>query len=52
MACHQFNFLERLDVLAGAGKGAMFLLNSLYGPDEVWDHLPTDGAAADHRASS
>jgi pyruvate-ferredoxin/flavodoxin oxidoreductase len=40
VACHQFNFLERLDVLAGAGKGAVFLLNSLYGPDEVWNHLP------------
>ena len=26
--------------LAGAGKGAVFLLNSLYGPDEVWNHLP------------
>ncbi|MEI8188966.1 MAG: pyruvate:ferredoxin (flavodoxin) oxidoreductase [candidate division NC10 bacterium] len=40
VACHQFNFLERLDVLNGAGPGAVFLLNSLYGPDEVWDHLP------------
>ena len=40
VACHQFTFLERLDMLTGAGTGAMFLLNSLYGPDEVWDHLP------------
>ncbi len=40
VACHQFSFLERLDVLNGAGPGAVFLLNSLYGPDEVWDHLP------------
>jgi len=40
VACHQFSFLERLDVLKGAEPGATFLLNSLYGPDEVWDHLP------------
>ncbi|HEX7629182.1 MAG TPA: pyruvate:ferredoxin (flavodoxin) oxidoreductase, partial [Candidatus Methylomirabilis sp.] len=40
VACHQFSFLERLDVLREAGPGATFLLNSQYGPDEVWDHLP------------
>jgi pyruvate-ferredoxin/flavodoxin oxidoreductase len=40
IACHQFYFLERLDVLAYAAAGATFLLNSPYGPTEVWDHLP------------
>lgn len=40
VACHQFSFLERIDVLKGAERGATFLLNSIYGPDEVWDHLP------------
>jgi pyruvate-ferredoxin/flavodoxin oxidoreductase len=40
VACHQFSFLERLDVLKAARPGATFLLNSLYGPDEVWDKLP------------
>jgi pyruvate-ferredoxin/flavodoxin oxidoreductase len=40
VACHQFSFLERLDVLKAAEKGATFLLNSTFGPDEVWDHLP------------
>ena len=40
IACHQFGFLERIDVLAHAEEGASFLLNSPYGPDEVWDHLP------------
>ncbi len=40
VGCHQFHFLERLDVLRLAGPGAVFLLNSPYGPDEVWDHLP------------
>jgi pyruvate-ferredoxin/flavodoxin oxidoreductase len=40
MRCHDFNFLERLDVLKIAAPGAIFLLNSAYGPDLVWDHLP------------
>jgi pyruvate-ferredoxin/flavodoxin oxidoreductase len=40
VACHQFSFLERIDVLKCAEPGATFLLNSIYGPDEVWDHLP------------
>ena len=40
VACHQFSFLERLDVLKAAEKGATFLLNSPFGPDEVWDHMP------------
>jgi pyruvate-ferredoxin/flavodoxin oxidoreductase len=40
VACHQFTFLERLDVLKAAEPGATFLLNSPHGPDAVWDHLP------------
>jgi pyruvate-ferredoxin/flavodoxin oxidoreductase len=40
VACHQFGFLERLDVLEAAEPGATFLLNSHFGPGEVWDHLP------------
>ena len=42
VACHQFGFLEKYDVLEYAKPGAVFLLNSLYGPDEVWDHLPVE----------
>jgi pyruvate-ferredoxin/flavodoxin oxidoreductase len=40
VACHQFTFLSRFDVLQVAEPGAIFLLNSPYGPDDVWDHLP------------
>ncbi|MCC6445785.1 MAG: pyruvate:ferredoxin (flavodoxin) oxidoreductase [Armatimonadetes bacterium] len=40
VACHQFNFLERINVLEAAAEGAVFLLNSTFGPDEVWDQLP------------
>ena len=42
VACHQFNFLSRMDVLKVAEPGAIFLLNSPYGPDEVWDTLPKE----------
>ncbi|MEW6178840.1 MAG: pyruvate:ferredoxin (flavodoxin) oxidoreductase [Chloroflexota bacterium] len=42
VACHQFTFLERLDVLKYAAPGAVFLLNSIYPADEVWDHLPRE----------
>ena len=40
VACHQFPLLERLHVLKTAEPGAAFLLNSPYGPEEVWNHLP------------
>jgi len=40
VACHQWFFLEKFDVLKEAVPGATFLLNSMYGPDEVWDKLP------------
>jgi len=40
VACHQFSFLERYDVLKTAELGAVFLLNSHYSADEVWDYLP------------
>ncbi|MGB8432972.1 MAG: pyruvate:ferredoxin (flavodoxin) oxidoreductase [Burkholderiales bacterium] len=42
VACHQFEFMEKLDVLALARPGATFLLNSPYGPDAVWDKLPRE----------
>jgi pyruvate-ferredoxin/flavodoxin oxidoreductase len=40
VAVHQFGFLQRYDVLAPAKKGATLLLNTPYGPDELWHHLP------------
>jgi pyruvate-ferredoxin/flavodoxin oxidoreductase len=40
VACHQFNFLERLDVLEAAEPGAVFLLNAPFAPDQVWDRIP------------
>ncbi len=40
IACHQWMFVERYNLLEKAAPGAVFLLNSLYGPKEVWDKLP------------
>ena len=42
VACHQFGFVEKLDLLANARPGGTFLLNSPYGPDQVWDQLPRE----------
>ncbi|GIX45440.1 MAG: pyruvate:ferredoxin (flavodoxin) oxidoreductase [Candidatus Hydrogenedentota bacterium] len=42
VACHQYNFLEKYDVLEYAAPGAVFLLNSPIGPEKVWDDLPRE----------
>jgi pyruvate-ferredoxin/flavodoxin oxidoreductase len=42
VACHQFVFLEKYEMVENAMPGATFLLNSPYGVDEVWDHLPKE----------
>ena len=40
VACHQFGFLTRQDVLRLAAPSAVFLLNSPFGADRVWARLP------------
>ena len=40
VACHNFSFLEKINVLEPAIPGAVFLLNSPYSAAEVWDKLP------------
>jgi pyruvate-ferredoxin/flavodoxin oxidoreductase len=42
VGCHQWVFLNKYEMLDKAEPGAVFLLNSPYGPDEVWDHLPQE----------
>src|SRR5690606_18172496 len=42
VACHNFTFLEKYDMLKSAKKGATFLLNSPFGKDEIWAHLPKE----------
>jgi pyruvate-ferredoxin/flavodoxin oxidoreductase len=42
VACHQFGFLEKYEMVEFAVPGATFLLNSIYGPDQVWEQLPRE----------
>lgn len=40
IACHQFNFTEKVEMLEFAKTGAIFLLNSPFDKNEVWSKLP------------
>jgi pyruvate-ferredoxin/flavodoxin oxidoreductase len=42
VACHQWVFLEKYDMLAYAQPGAIFLINSPFGPEKIWDELPRE----------
>jgi len=42
VACHNFSFLEKYDMLDSLIEGGTFLLNSPYGADEVWDNIPVE----------
>src|SRR5262245_28040911 len=42
VACHQFEFVDKIDVLEHAAPGAVFLLNAPYEADAVFDHLPRE----------
>ena len=42
VACHQFPFMNKVDILKIAKEGATFLLNAPYSAEEVWDHLPRE----------
>ena len=40
IACHQFNFVDKYDILKNIKKGGTFLLNSPFSNEEIWDELP------------
>ncbi|MCT0216912.1 pyruvate:ferredoxin (flavodoxin) oxidoreductase [Synechococcus sp. CS-1330] len=40
VACHQWDFVERFDLLAGIEPGGVFLLNSPFAPADTWARLP------------
>ncbi|TAF56188.1 MAG: pyruvate:ferredoxin (flavodoxin) oxidoreductase, partial [Oscillatoriales cyanobacterium] len=45
IACHQWNFLEKLDVLVSAKRGSTFLINSPFdadNPAETWAQFPIE----------
>lgn len=42
VACYNFSFLEKYDMLGKAKQGGTFLLNSPYSAEEVWGQLPAE----------
>ena len=40
IACHQFNFIEKYDILKNIKKGGTFLLNAPFSNTEIWNKLP------------
>ncbi|HLY27890.1 MAG TPA: pyruvate:ferredoxin (flavodoxin) oxidoreductase, partial [Aggregatilineales bacterium] len=42
IACHHPVFLERYELLNEAMPGGVFLLNTRFGPEEAWEHLPAE----------
>ncbi len=42
VACHNFSFLEKYDMLGKAKEGATFLLCSPFDKGEVWDRMPVE----------
>src|SRR4029079_17019877 len=41
-ACHQFEFVDKIDLLEYAAPGAVFLLNAPGDTSRVWDLLPRE----------
>jgi len=42
LACHKFSYIETLDMLANIKDGGTFLLNSPFGPADVWKEIPVE----------
>jgi pyruvate-ferredoxin/flavodoxin oxidoreductase len=42
VACHQFEFVDKIDLLEYAAPGAVFLLNASGEAETVWDRLPRE----------
>ena len=40
IGCHQFVFINSHGFLDNTANNATFLLNSPFGPEKIWDHLP------------
>ncbi len=45
VACHQFSFLEKYDMLSNIKKEGTFLLASPFDADQIWDNVPDEVAA-------
>jgi len=42
VACHNFSFLEKYDMVDKLIEGGTFLLNAPYGSDDIWDNIPQE----------
>ena len=42
VGCHQPFFLQRYEILAHVAPGGVFLLNTPYGPERLWEQLPEE----------
>ncbi|MBU8933776.1 MAG: pyruvate:ferredoxin (flavodoxin) oxidoreductase [candidate division Zixibacteria bacterium] len=42
VACHNFSFLEKYNMVGKLIEGGTFLLNSPFGANEVWDNIPKE----------
>jgi len=42
VACHNFSFVEKYDMLSQVKEGGVFLLASPFEADDVWNHLPDE----------
>ncbi|MDO5970046.1 pyruvate:ferredoxin (flavodoxin) oxidoreductase [Flavivirga aquimarina] len=40
IASHQFNFIEKYNMVADLKHGGTFLLNAPYSKNDIWNHLP------------
>lgn len=40
IACHQFNYINKYDILKDAEHGATFLLNTPHAVEDVWSRIP------------
>ncbi|MFA7174063.1 MAG: pyruvate:ferredoxin (flavodoxin) oxidoreductase [Kiritimatiellia bacterium] len=44
VACHQFSFLEKYDMLSNIKPGGTFLLATPFDADQLWDNVPDEVA--------
>ena len=42
VACHQWSFVDKYDMMSMVANGGTFLFNAPFSPDELWDHLPRE----------
>ncbi len=44
IGCHQWEFVDQIDMLCNIRDGGTLLINSQFSPEDTWKHLPTEMA--------